>query len=84
MNVSMWIFLKITMTTFTPSVYEFNCLKQCKGRSIPKIRSSVRFIFKWIVEKNTKTQEIDYIGIHSIAKLIQVISPTNAFLGDTW
>lgn len=73
------------MTTFTPSVYEFaNRLKQCKGRSILKIRTSYRFIFKWIVEKNMKTQESDYISIHSIEKLIQVRLPTSAFLGNTW
>ena len=85
MNVAMWIFFKITMTTFTPSVYEFaNCLKQCKGRSILKIRTSAWLIFKWIAEKSTKTEESDYSGIHSIEKLIQVILPTSAFLGNTW
>ena len=73
------------MTTFTPSVYEFaNCLKQCKGRSILKIRTRYWFIFKSIVEKNTKTQESDYISIHRIEKLIQVRLPTSAFLGNTW
>ena len=84
-SIYVGIFLKITMTTFAPSVYEFvNCLKQHRGRSALRTRSSVRLFFKLMLQKKTKNSGNDYIGIHGIEKGIQVISPPSAFLGNTW
>lgn len=71
-SIYVGIFLKITMTTFAPSVYEFvNCLKQRRGRSALRRRSSVRLFFKLMLQKKTKTSGNDYIGIHGIEKGIQ-------------